>query len=307
VEGGHASAAVAKDGQDVPFEDLLRLTKRGKDWQMWDRMSPLTHESITTCELAPFRPAGNPSFTEGRMCLYPEDQDIHVSRQIKHEGRWHDCDALVSMWNDRTSSTTNEDIHSSIYLELGTNIGACLLEMLFSTDAFIVAFEPDPRNLAQLTTTLMVNDVKYRNRVALFPLGLSDQSGRSSIHQAVNNRANAVVGQSVQDEGTQEFLDGIPISLERLDHVFEEVDLEKLTIPVVKMDVQGFECRVLYGGKRVFGIAKSIKTEMAEKWLEGAGCSGDGLLQRIHDLNFNITGNEGDVQKAVFDIIASKL
>ncbi len=119
------------------------------------------------------------------------------------------------------------------------------MKVLLSTDAYLDTCEPDPRQLAQLTTTLMVSDVKYRNRVAVFPLGLAAESGRSNIHQAVDNRANAVVGSIVQDEGTQEFLDGLPISLERLDNVFEVFDLVKLPIPLVKMVIQGFDCDVL--------------------------------------------------------------
>jgi hypothetical protein len=72
------------------------------------------------------------------------------------------------------------------------------------------------------------------------------------------------------------------------------------------MDIQGFECHALDGGNNVFGRAKSIKTEMAENWLLGAGCSGDGLQQRIRDLNFNFIINEAEAHLDVFDIIAIK-
>ena len=88
--------------------------------------------------------------------------DRFVSRKIQRLRCWNDCDALVTLWNeavqdmgatdDRTTTTNGNTL---FYLELGGNIGSCLMDMLQSTNATIVIFEPHPLNLSQMTTTLM--------------------------------------------------------------------------------------------------------------------------------------------------------
>ena len=46
-----------------------------------------------------------------------------------------------------------------VYLDIGANIGACIMTMLLASDAFIVAFEPNPANLFRLTSTLLKLEV----------------------------------------------------------------------------------------------------------------------------------------------------
>jgi FkbM family methyltransferase len=113
----------------------------------------------------------------------------------------------------------------------------------------IVAFEPDPRNFAQVTTTLMVMDCVHRNRVSLFPLALGSSRGNGTMNAAVDNRGNAVVNQIGKDKKkpNQHILEPIPITIETLDSIFAGVNLEDLSVPLMKMNVQGFECYVVDG------------------------------------------------------------
>jgi hypothetical protein len=91
---------------------------------------------------------------------------------------------------------------SSIYVEVGTNIGACVMDMLMHTDANIVAWEPAPKNLFVLTSTLMQLEEKYRKRVALFPVGAGDVDMASVIYAKVDNMGHSVVGKPVDDDPT---------------------------------------------------------------------------------------------------------
>jgi hypothetical protein len=150
-----------------PFQDI-NLLKSGNGWEMWDRRSAPAHQDAP-CQWANFLPKhGTKDDVTARMCTYPVHSDKHVSNMIQREGRWKDCDMLGTLWN----AAEYDKGSKSIYIEIGANIGSCVMQMLFSTNASIVAFEPDPRNFAQLTTTLMVMDCAHRNRVSLFPLAL---------------------------------------------------------------------------------------------------------------------------------------
>lgn len=71
------------------------------------------------------------------MCVHDDDA---VSNSIKGNKRWSDCDILPVLWN-------NGSAESYVYVEIGANIGSCLMEMLLSTNSSIIAFEPHPMNL----------------------------------------------------------------------------------------------------------------------------------------------------------------
>jgi len=164
------------------------------------------------------------------------------------------------------------------------------MEMLFSTKAHIIGFEADPRNAAQVTNTLMGLPKELRDRVSFFPMGLSHVSETGVIHVASRNRGNSVVNVAIKDFSSDKMEEPIPIVLDRLDAVFSNATtksslLENLLL--IKMDVQGYECNVIDGGLEMFRAAKGIKTEVALRWLEGQGCSGEGLLQRIEKAGFH--------------------
>jgi hypothetical protein len=86
----------------------------------------------------------------------------------------------------------------AVYLEVGTNIGSCLVDMLMHTDARIIAFEPAPANLFCLTSTLLKLPEEYRARVALFPIGAGDANIESVIYAKSDNHGHSVVRQRLR-------------------------------------------------------------------------------------------------------------
>jgi len=81
----------------------------------------------------------------------------------------------------------HDDDQSVVYVEIGANIGSCVMEMLLSTNASIVAFEPHPRNLYNLKKTVSLLDETYQNRLALFPVGPGNASMTSTIYSGSDN------------------------------------------------------------------------------------------------------------------------
>ena len=190
------------------------------------------------------------------MCLYPPKDDI-ISDQIRKMGSWHDCDGLVKMWEHNTSA-----LHRGrqLLLELGGNIGACTVEMLMRTSASLLVFEPNPQNLFHLTSTLRTLELErpqlgVADRVVVFPIGIGNASFESRLHVAHRNHGDSIVGTAVPRQGQ------IRVSHTRTQHTAMIRPLDAIFprssrlglgfVRLMKMDVQGFECRALDGMRRL--------------------------------------------------------
>lgn len=266
------------------------LVQSGDGWSMWDRQTILSHSGVV-CEWARFRSLKGAS---ADMCTYPSKQDRYVSEEIKDHGHWTECTALVGMWDKLVPQDDKINAVSDYYfLDIGANIGSCLVEVLLSTNARIIAFEADPRNTNQITTTLMAQPKDVRDRVAFFPVGLGSVSSRDSvIHQASDNRGNSVVDIGIKDYESQVMLPPIPIVLERLDAILSKKS-SKIKIKLIKMDVQGFECNVIDGGLHIFEASQGINTELDDAFLIKQKCSASGLMSRLENAGYPKNTNKG--------------
>jgi len=213
------------------------------------------------------------------MCVHPF-RDI-VSGAIKRRKRWEDCNVLPTIWNSTAKSDHDK---SGVYVEIGANIGACVMEMLLGTDANIIAFEPHPMNLFNVKKSVSKLDPVYQNRLQLIPVGLGNEKVSSTIFSANNNMGNSVIGKIIKDVESQQFSETLQftINVERLDSILDrDVDVK-----LMKMDAQGFECNILDGmgdfGKNI----EAVKFEWAPKWLDGQNCTD--LLPRFRKYGFDL-------------------
>jgi FkbM family methyltransferase len=246
---------VSFSAASTPIVEADIIKKRqGDGWEVWDGQTVL-HENRADmtfeCRWVQFTPSLDLN-KHIPMCVHKE-RDI-VSTTIIRRGRWSDCDDLPILYNKRANPEVN-----IFHIEIGANIGACVMEMLFSTDARIVAFEPNPKNLFCLTATLSKLDEELRNRVTLFPVALGEKTGSSTINMAKGNFGNSVVSKIVKDTASQEFLPPLPIQVETLDDL---LDPSHLNAGLVKMDAQGFECYIMNGMPAV--LKKSVSSQIRE-------------------------------------------
>merc|ERR1712045_939277 len=116
------------------------------------------------------------------MCCHDPADEL-VSRQISERKRFHDCDVLSRMWNESLDKTNN----NSVYLDIGANIGSCVMEMLLSTDAKIIAFEPHPHNQLALHNTIRMLDESYQRRFVLVPVALGSQKTKIKLYASATN------------------------------------------------------------------------------------------------------------------------
>jgi FkbM family methyltransferase len=165
--------------------------------------------------------------------------------------------------------------------------------MLLLTDAKIVAFEPNPDNFFCLTTTLLQMPQQLRARVHLFPIALGNVSTSTQLYAATHNMGNGVVGRIIKDTGGawQNINAPVNISVMRFDSIFRP---GAQSLPLVKMDAQGFECRILEGmGIGLASTVSLIKTEIADHWLNNQGCSAAALFDLAHEAGFRVMQYDG--------------
>jgi FkbM family methyltransferase len=164
------------------------------------------------------------------ICVHASDA---VRDDIVNMGYWGDCNALRKLWRRGGSSKR------AIFLELGANIGACVLDMLMHTDAHIVAVEPAPKNLFCLTSTLLKLPEKYRRRVALLPVAAGHKTTHSNIFAAQGNQGHS-------------------IDVYRMDKLLNS----EVQVAAMQIDVEGYECHALVGMGRLLGSVYGLRVEV---------------------------------------------
>ena len=220
-------------------------------------------------------------------CLGPRT-DI-LSSYVMRNRRWDECLQHVLNWRSREDGPEGQAPGKSIWLEVGANIGMCTLEMLWRTDAHVVALEPSPANLFYLTSTLAAA-AKLRpsvaDRVLVIPLAAGDAASTSVLYAANSNAGNSVVGQRIADHGKQAMDVSYEIQVRTVDSLVTA--LHGASFPGVKIDVQGFECRAVRGMRRLLrtGAVRSLTAEFANNWLGPQGCSSDELLRLLASVGF---------------------
>ena len=74
------------------------------------------------------------------------------------------------------------------------------------------------------------------------------------------------------------------------------------------MDVQGYECRALEGMNRIISNMRTIKFEVANRWLLAQGCSDITLFEKLKSFGFDIYRGNGILDKPiardVYDLVA---
>jgi len=184
----------------------------------------------------------------------------------------------------------NQGIRS--VLDIGANVGKFALEMRqMFPQAVIHCFEPLPECRAELAACLG-NDPKVR----VFPCALGRKDEVAQIHRSTYSPASSLL--PMQSRHKDEFpfaveSEKIDVQVRRLDGLAGELDI--LSPLLVKIDVQGFETRVLSGGADVIRRADVIVIEMSlVRLYEGGGDFHD-VYTQIRGLGFNFSGILGQL------------
>ncbi|KAL3935895.1 MAG: hypothetical protein SGBAC_008674 [Bacillariaceae sp.] len=267
----------------------------GPGWNMWNATAPAITTEYTRhskCRWTTFRATNGQT---AQICVHYGDA---VSRAIINRGRWADCDVLTEQFE-----STHPNKKHKVFLDVGANIGACVLQMLFTTESPVIAFEPEPTNLFCLTNTILRLEPRYRDRFLLFPIALSDtqdatgDTTTTQIQAQVGDMGNAFLGdikagdkdKSKSQDEEEKFKRSIQVPVESLDSVLTS---KKEDIALLKLHAQGHECKVLDGMPKLLPHIKAIHTEIYKNSLELQGCSADGYTKRLETVGFEIHHKE---------------
>jgi len=232
----------------------------------------------------------------GEMCLLEDDR---ISRHVRNKGQWIGCDHYVEMWHTQRIKR-NTDIgklgrdKQDVIVEVGANIGACTLQLLLQTNATVFAFEPSPLNLFHLTESLHrtgLSNPLLASRVVVFPIAVGDRNCSDRIFVAKGNVGNSVVNERVRDHASQDMSLSYPIQVRKLDSVLSAQSFTRsCSISMLKVDVQGFECRALSGMTSIVlaGAVSTMTIELANGWLSAQGCSAQHALKQMRSLGFQL-------------------
>jgi len=275
---------------DRPIHPVLKKALAKTSGDGWNLDPRSSMESVTAkrnnlqCHWIDFVSS---SGTTAKFCGH--DKNDLVTRTIARKKRWGDCDVLPRLWNDKGLAKDE----NSLYLDIGGNIGACVMEMLLSTNAKIIAFEPHPHNQFMLQNSIQALPPEYQERFVLVPVALGKEAARNVIYSSVRNMGNSVIGSIVKDWRGQD-----DASFEKHDIVVEKlssiinVESTTLNIPLIKMDAQGFECQILEGLDQNLGDRiQKVKFEVARKHLLAQGCLD--LFTRFRNLGFSVESEDG--------------
>ncbi|MEN8506081.1 MULTISPECIES: FkbM family methyltransferase [Paraburkholderia] len=123
-------------------------------------------------------------------------------------------------------------------LDIGANIGNHSLYFSRTFNA-VQSFEPDPS-----TFYLLKFNVSFRKKITAYNIGLGDHKGTFRLLEVQKNMgASTIVSDQVEGKSSTDYVD---VQIVRLD----DLDYRDEGPCFIKIDVEGFEPRVLQGGLR---------------------------------------------------------
>eukprot|EP00545_Synedropsis_sp_CCMP1620_P011722 CAMPEP_0119014956 /NCGR_PEP_ID=MMETSP1176-20130426/10476_1 /TAXON_ID=265551 /ORGANISM="Synedropsis recta cf, Strain CCMP1620" /LENGTH=368 /DNA_ID=CAMNT_0006968207 /DNA_START=55 /DNA_END=1161 /DNA_ORIENTATION=+ len=258
------------------------------DSKLWNQESVLFNDSGYTCRWITYQSSSSSSSSSSKkggapppiqVCVHPGETD-YLSNIIGGGGSGSkQCELQTKQWDHKHAK--------QVYLEIGAHVGICVLEMLFSTKATVIAVEAHPHNLFALTSTLLKNP-KLLERVSVLPVALgreqsstADTAAAAAMIDDGNNgdlvQAKIVPPSSSSSPDQQQKQQAMNIiQMERLDDLILPGGLQ-----LVSLHVNGYECNVLDGGLKVFRKVTTIAFSVNPSALTPYACSSDLLLAKV--------------------------
>lgn len=155
------------------------------------------------------------------------------------------------------------------FIDIGANVGMISLHAawLVASRGLVESFEPNPSCCQRIVESLSKNKI---TQVKLFEMGLSDNVGSLTLKVITKHSGMGTFAQP--DEKQQELIsDTFEVQVQTGDSVILK---NSTPVKLIKIDVEGFEYRVLKGISQTLSRWYPIVVlEVAENWLKRAGTS----------------------------------
>lgn len=284
---------VFKPKQSEVDHSITMLQSLLADGYLDPQVAPLTaanavNDQYAACDFKKITPDFSPQ--EYSMCLRKDDA---VSDQIRKHGQWFDCQELMQIWKE-------PDTSSGLFLDVGANIGSCSL-LMAANSITTLAFEPLASNYNIFVQSINANFLEPTNTTAklpfsqfiwLYPFGLGDKAYSTVAFMQLKNIGNTVIGHAVSDiDKSPDTMLQQPVNVKVLDEVIwanRPTGAPPPMIKLMKLDVQGFETKVLEGAKNLLRnkAIQTIKFELSPRWLHAQNSSGFDLCSLLTSYGF---------------------
>ncbi|MFA5976139.1 MAG: FkbM family methyltransferase [Elusimicrobiota bacterium] len=201
-----------------------------------------------------------------RMNLQLEDWG---DRYTYFLGRYYDLETQVLLETVLRPGDT--------FIDIGANIGMLTLTAARRTgpSGRVLSFEPNPSVVQRLRKQAEINGL---SNVTVFPIGLGDQNGELPFQMIQQSSGWSTFAARPEQAGLTYKTVQIPVR--RADDVLPASIGPRV---LVKIDAEGFECRVLRGMGKFLERRPAVITEVEPELLQNAGSSPDelhGLMTR---------------------------
>ena len=182
------------------------------------------------------------------------------------------------------------DMGIKTVLDIGGNVGrfSKTMEYLFP-DAKIIAFEPLPSCHGKMVK-LMNNYKNFRS----YNIGLGDEPAEMEMEESNHDPSSSLLPMAELHKDAFPFAEGgkkKKVQVKRLDDLEDELSIQGPMM--IKVDVQGFEEKVIAGGLEVFAKAKILVLELSFQELYEGQPFFDDIYKMLIPLGFKFYGNMG--------------
>jgi len=165
------------------------------------------------------------------------------------------------------------------FLDIGANVGYYTALAMAAGASKVVALEPDPENFRYLEATIRANAPAQAIAV---PKAAGTAPGKLTLYRSSSNRGdNRLYPNELSDQSCA-------VEVCTIDQLL--VELNTLTVDLLKADVQGYEAQVLEGMQHTIARSSNL-TGMMEFWPDGlmrAGTQPVDFLNRLEQLGLRL-------------------
>jgi FkbM family methyltransferase len=171
----------------------------------------------------------------------------------------------------------------SVFIDAGANVGyyTALAASRVETSGTVLSFEPSPYAYGRLQALVQSNNLSM---VRTFPVGLADSEGEVNLYVP----PPAYWPNHSPSMHPDPNIEPIRVKVWTLDRVLEELGIDR--VDLIKIDVEGYEPRVLRGAARALANHRidAILCEFSDACLKASDTSAEELWQMCNDAGFAI-------------------
>lgn len=193
-----------------------------------------------------------------------------------------------------------------VVFDVGANIGETSMRLasVVGEKGAVYAFEPDPSNYSKLLANLSLNSFQQLFDI---PFALSDEE-KEYYMSNVSERNPA--GKRIRSKGEPD--GSSKVKAVTMDSFVQKKNIEKVSL--IKIDVEGFEMRVLQGAKKVISQHRpTLFIELDDSNLKEQQSSAKELILFLEDLSYRIIRSDTgsavtsltDFSRSHYDVICT--